>query len=365
MYIKRLQLNSFRNYSLLELELGQDICIFVGKNAQGKTNLLESCSLLSTARSHRTGRDKDMIMLGSEHARARVECVERDGVHTVDIILSRNEKKRISVNGLPCSRIGEMIGQVKTVIFSPEDLDIVKNGPAVRRRFMDIDLSQIMPVYFYNISKYLKVLEQRNELLKAFSCGRGDIASLEVFDQLLSQAAMPVIEQRKLFVERLSPVCREVHYSLSGNTEVLEAIYIPGCDALCQEDMLKALHDTREGDIRRGLTYIGPHKDDIALKLDGTDLRFYGSQGQQRTAALSLKLAQLELMKQDIGENPVLLLDDVMSELDPARQKHLLGYLNGLQSIITTTHLLPELAAVKGARVFNVSNGEVKPCRGA
>ena len=145
---------------------------------------------------------------------------------------------------------------------------------------------------------------------------------------------------------------------------MLEAIYIPGCDALCQEDMLKALHDTREGDIRRGLTYIGPHKDDIALKLDGVDLRFYGSQGQQRTAALSLKLAQLELMKQDIGENPVLLLDDVMSELDPARQKHLLGYLNGLQSIITTTHLLPELAAVKGARVFNVSNGEVKPYRG-
>ncbi len=357
MYIRKLELKNFRNYEALSIELKDGICLFVGENAQGKTNLLEACSLLSTARSHRTSRDKDMIAFDSEYAKAAVDCVERDGVHTVDIVISRNDKKRITVNGLPCRRVGEMIGQIKTVTFSPEDLDLVKCGPALRRRFMDIDLSQVQPLYFYSLSKYMKVLEQRNGLIKTFALGRGDTESLDVFDRMLSQCAVPVIKERQAFARRLSPVCSFVHYSLSGEKEKLEAEYISDC-APDEQRIYEQLRALRSIDIKRGTTGCGPHKDDIALKLNGTDLRYYGSQGQQRTAALALKLAQLELMKQDIGESPVLLLDDVMSELDPARQKQLLSFLEGLQSIVTTTHLLPEMK-VSGAEVFKVASGTV------
>ena len=361
MYIRKLQLKYFRNYSLLELELGQGICIFVGQNAQGKTNLLESCCLVSMARSHRTSRDRDMIGFEKDVARARVECVERDGVHTVEIVLTHSERKRITVNGLPCKRVGDMMGQIKTVVFSPEDLDIIKNGPAVRRRFIDIYLSQVFPVYFYQLSKYLQVLQQRNELLKKMAFG-GDEASLDVFDELLADAAMPIIKCRRKFIKRLDPICNGVHSSLSGMTESLEIIYSPGCDE-DKEKMLLSLKNTRQGDIKRGATHFGPHHDDIAIKLNGVDLRFYGSQGQQRTAALSLKLGQLNLMKQDIGESPILLLDDVMSELDPTRQKHLLEHLSDMQTIITTTHLVGELANVKNAAVYNVKNGNITKTR--
>lgn len=358
MYIRKLKLNNFRNYSLLELELGQGICIFVGKNAQGKTNLLESCCLVSMARSHRTSRDRDMIMLSKEHASVAVECVERDGVHTVEICLTQSERKRIRVNGLPCKRVGDMMGQIKTVVFSPEDLDLVKNGPAFRRRYADIYLSQVEPVYFYQLTKYMQVLKERNELLKQMAF-KPDEASLEVFDEMLAQAAVPVIEQRSRFIQRLDPVCREIHLALSGNTEELKIEYAQ-CSQSDAEGIIKGLASTRSGDIKRGSTHVGPHHDDIAIKLNGTDLRFYGSQGQQRTVALSLKLAQLELMSREIGESPILLLDDVLSELDPIRQRHLLNRLTGMQTIITTTHIIPELASVKNKTVYTVNNGNVK-----
>ena len=361
MFIRKLKLNNFRNYNLLELSLEQGICIFVGKNAQGKTNLLESCCLTSMARSHRTSRDRDMIGFDGEHARVYVECVERDGVHTVEIVLTHNERKRIKVNGLPCKRVGDMMGQIKTVVFSPEDLEIIKNGPAVRRRFIDIHLSQIIPAYFYQLTKYMQVLQQRNELLKRMAFG-GDEASLEVFDSLLADAAVPIIKQRQEFIQRLEPMVASLHSSLSGNCENLIIQYAPGCD--CDEEaILKSLKSTRAGDIKRGATYIGPHHDDIAIKLNDTDLRFYGSQGQQRTAALSLKLGQLELMKQDTGESPILLLDDVLSELDPQRQKHLLDRLSGMQTIITTTHLVPQLANIKDASIYDVKNGKISKIR--
>ena len=355
MYIRKLELKNFRNYEALSIELKDGICLFVGENAQGKTNLLEACSLLSTARSHRTSRDKDMIAFDSEYAKAAVDCVERDGVHTVDIVISRNEKKRITVNGLPCRRVGEMIGQIKTVTFSPEDLDLVKCGPALRRRFMDIDLSQVQPLYFYSLNKYMKVLEQRNGLIKTFALGRGDTESLDVFDRMLSQCAVPVIKERQAFARRLSPVCSFVHYSLSGEKEKLEAEYISDC-APDEQRIYEQLRALRSIDIKRGTTGCGPHKDDIALKLNGTDLRYYGSQGQQRTAALALKLAQLELMKQDIGESPVLLLDDVMSELDESRQDYILNHIKNWQVFITCCDANTVLRLKKG-KTFHIENG--------
>lgn len=358
MYISKIRLKNFRNYNLLELELGQGICIFVGKNAQGKTNLLEACCLVSMARSHRTSRDKDMIMLCKDMASVAVECVERDGVHSVDICLSQKERKRIRVNGLPCKRVGDMMGQIKTVVFSPEDLDIIKNGPALRRRYADIYLSQVEPVYFYQLTKYIQVLKQRNELLKQMAF-KEDPASLDVFDMLLANAAVPLIDQRREFIKKLDPVCRQIHLALSGNTEELQIEYAQGSES-DEEGILNGLKSTRKGDIKRGSTHIGPHHDDIAIKLNGTDLRFYGSQGQQRTVALSLKLAQLELMKTEIGESPILLLDDVLSELDPIRQRHLLNRLEGIQTIITTTHIIPELASVKNKTVYTVSNGTIQ-----
>ena len=316
MYISLLQLRNFRNYEALELPLENKTCLFLGENGQGKTNILESVTLLSTGRSHRTNRDRNLIRLDQDFARVRAESVQRDGTHSLDLMLSASEKKRIAVNGLPISRIGEMIGQIKSVMFSPEDLNIVKEGPGNRRRFMDMDLSQIYKIYFYSLNKYGQVLDQRNNLLRSIALTGKGADTLDVWDDLLVQAAEPIMEQRKRFLQKLQPICERIHAHISGGKETLFVAYQPSVEP---EAMAQELKRTRESDLKRAATSAGPHKDDIALRLDQTDLRYFGSQGQQRTAALALKLAQLELMKEETGEEPVLLLDDVMSELDETR----------------------------------------------
>lgn len=360
MYISKLQLRNFRNYEYLELPLENNIYIFTGENAQGKTNLLEAAALLSTGKSHRTARDRDMIRINEPFARVKAVSMQADGEHTVDVVLSRSEKKRVLLNGLPISRIGDMIGQIKSVMFSPEDLDIIKSGPSQRRRFMDLDRCQMKKSYFYALNTYNHVLEQRNHLLKLTAAKEVE-DTLFIWDEKLAEAAQPIMAERKRFVERLSPLCESFHSELSGGKETLKAIYEPsveGEEGELKEKLLNILRVSLDRDIKNKVTGNGPHKDDIAFKLGDKDLRWFGSQGQQRTAALALKLAQLELIKEELGEYPVLLLDDVLSELDVSRQERLLGRLKGIQALITAAELSESLKKLP-ARIIKVKEGKL------
>jgi len=357
MYLNKLLLKNFRNYENLELNIPNGISILFGDNGQGKTNVVEAIYLLCTGRSHRTNREYDMLRFNSPWARIRGESTRRDGRHSVDMLITRGQKKKILVNGLGISKISEMLGQISGVIFSPEDLDLVKAGPLERRRFMDIELSQVSKSYFHALNDYNKVLEQRNSLLKE----GGKAGQLDVWDELLAQRAVPIIKARRDFCERLKNKAEENHKYLSSGKEKLDCIYkncVEGKDNI-HESMLEVLLKSRESDMKRFFTTNGPHKDDIAIKLGETDLRYFGSQGQQRTATLALKLSEVEMMYEDMGEYPILLLDDVLSELDCVRQKMLLEKIKSIQTVITVAQPVEYLNSL-GADVFTVENGKIK-----
>ncbi|MBE7092274.1 MAG: DNA replication/repair protein RecF [Clostridiales bacterium] len=356
MYLNKLQLWNFRSYENLELNFPKGITILYGDNGQGKTNIVEAIYLLCTGKSHRTNREFDMIHFDKPWARVRIENYQRDGKHTVDMVLARGQKKRILVNGLAISRISEILGQLSGVIFSPEDLDLIKEGPQKRRRFMDIELSQVSKNYFYALNEYNKVLEQRNSLLKETN----KESDLFVWDTLLAQRAVPIIKARRDFCKRLQPKVNQMHKYLSSNKEDLYCEYKDSIND--REDIenaiMEILEKNHETDLKRGFTTVGPHKDDIIIKLGETDLRYYGSQGQQRTATLALKLTELEMMKEDLGEYPVLLLDDVLSELDPTRQKLLLNKIKDVQTIITVAQPV-EYFKNMNVNYFRVEKGKV------
>jgi DNA replication and repair protein RecF len=356
MYLNKLQLWNFRSYENLELNFPKGITILYGDNGQGKTNIVEAIYLLCTGKSHRTNRETDMISNNSPWARIRCEDIQKDGKHTVDMVMARGQKKRILVNGLAISRISEILGQLSGVIFSPEDLDLVKEGPQKRRRFMDIELSQVSKSYFYALNEYNKVLEQRNSLLKEIK----KESDLFVWDTLLAQRAVPIIKARRDFMRRLTPKAKEMHEYLSSGKEKLNCIYkeaVPEREDIeaAVMELLEKNHDT---DMKRLFTTVGPHKDDIIIKLGDTDLRYFGSQGQQRTATLALKLTELEMMKEDLSEYPVLLLDDVLSELDTTRQKMLLDKIKDVQTIITVAQPVDYFNSMD-VSFFKVEKGRV------
>ncbi|MBP5661806.1 MAG: DNA replication/repair protein RecF [Clostridia bacterium] len=356
MFLNRLQLWNFRSYENLELNFPLGISLLTGENGQGKTNIVEAIYLLCTGKSHRTNREQDMIAFGRSWTRVRGENRQKDGRHTVDMVLQKGQKRRILVNGLAISRIGEMMGHISSVIFSPEDLNLVKDGPAARRRFMDIELSQVSKQYFHALNEYNQTLLQRNMLLKE----NGGGAALDVWDELLAKRAEPIIRARRRFCARLAPEAAQAHAYLSSGKETLRCEYkdcTQGADDV-EGALLSLLEKNRENDQRRMFTTVGPHKDDLSIHLGDTDLRYFGSQGQQRTATLALKKAELEMMKQDLGEYPLLLLDDVLSELDVTRQKLLLEQLKDVQTIITAAQPAEALRHLD-ATVFRVKKGKV------
>jgi len=358
-YIKKLILKNYRNYREQEIAFDDGITILWGKNAQGKTNALEAIFLLSAGRSHRNPREKELIYENEKYARVFAEIIQENGIHTVEIILSRTERKRILVNGIPVSRVGEMFGHLCTVMFSPEDLSLIKDGPAERRRFIDFVLSQAGKKYFYDLQKYINVLEERNSLLK--SLDPKNINTLDVWDEQLINAALPIINTRRNFCKKLTQKAKEIHYIISGKKEVLEAEYLSGATDMNKDvlaGMKEKLVQNRKKDTALGYTSIGPHRDDIKLKVDGVELKSYGSQGQQRTAALSLKLAEIDILSNIIGEKPILLLDDVFSELDMSRQKYLVEKLKDIQAIITCTG--KDVSFFKEATLLNVIAGSIR-----
>lgn len=355
MYLNNIKLWNFRSYETLDLNLENGINILTGENGQGKTNVVEAVYLLCTGKSHRTNRENDMIKAENNWCRVRGEAKKRDGRHCVDMVLQKGQKRRILVNGMAISKISEMLGHISGVIFSPEDLSLIKDGPGERRRFMDIELSQVKKSYFYALNEYNKVLEQRNRLLKE----GGKYDALDVWDSLLAQRAVPIIKKRREFCLRLAPLAQKNHEYLSSGKEKLSCTY-KGCvlsDDIYNE-FLEILEKNRDSDIKKTYTSQGPHKDDIIIKLGETDLRYFGSQGQQRTASLALKLTELEMMKEDMGEYPILLLDDVLSELDRSRQDKLLEKIKNVQTIITAAQVTDCLKKTNAA-FFNVQKGKI------
>lgn len=336
MFVKSLKLKNFRNYDFLDLEFDSETNIFYGDNAQGKTNILESIYLSGTTKSHRGTKDRDLIKFGEEESHIET-VVDKNGVpFKIDIHLKKNSPKGIAINKIPIKRASELFGIINIVFFSPEDLNIIKNGPSERRRFIDLELAQLDKVYLSDLSNYNRIVNQRNKLLKDIYDRNDLLETLDIWDFQLVQYGNRVIERRKLFIEQMNEIVGRVHERLTGGRERLQLSYEPGTG---QYDFETALFRNRERDIRMKSTSVGPHRDDICFIADGLDIRKFGSQGQQRTAALSLKLSEIELVKKEIKDTPILLLDDVLSELDKHRQNYLLDSIRDVQTLITCTGL--------------------------
>ena len=357
MIIKSLELADYRNYNTLNIEFDKGTNILYGDNAQGKTNILESIYVSATTKSHKSSKDKEIVSFDKEEAHIRT-FVLKDGIETrVDMHLRKAKSKGIAVDGQKLKKAADLLGICNVVFFSPEDLGIIKNGPAERRRFIDMELCQLDNIYLYNLNNYNKIVNQRNKLLKDIFANPYLKDTLNIWDMQLVSYGIKIIERRELFVSQLNEIIYDIHKKLSGGKEEIEIVYEPNVEAADMEEKLKRMMDT---DIRAKMTTIGPHRDDFSILIGGIDIRKFGSQGQQRTAALSLKLAEIELMKKITRDNPVLLLDDVLSELDSNRQNYLLNSIGDIQTIITCTGLEEFVNnRFEINRVYKVSDGTV------
>lgn len=357
MIIKRLELADYRNYETLDLEFDQGTNILYGDNAQGKTNILEAIYLAATTKSHKGSKDKEIIGFGKEEAHIRT-YLEKEGVCTrVDMHLRKAGSKGIAIDGQKIKKAAELLGLCNVVFFSPEDLSIIKNGPAERRRFVDMELCQLDSFYLYNLNHYNKIVNQRNKLLKDMYMNPELKDTLAIWDSQLVSFGSKIIERRKLFVDQLNEIIYEIHKKLSGGKEELIISYEPD---IAIEEFEKSLRYNQDRDIRMKQTSIGPHRDDFAFLNKDVDIRKYGSQGQQRTAAMSLKLSEIELVKKIAKDTPILLLDDVLSELDSNRQNYLLNSIGDIQTIITCTGLEEFVNnRFEVNKIYKVNNGVV------
>lgn len=361
MYVKQLLLRNFRNYDELLLDMSNGINIFYGDNAQGKTNLLEGVYYCATGRSHRTTNDKECILQGKEEAYVSIVYEVRGKEEKIEIILRKNGRKTIRINDYPVRKISELIGRFHVVVFSPEDLSLIKNGPQLRRKFIDMELSQVDAVYLHDLQQYYHVLRQRNQLLKSGTDPQVIKDTLFAWDRQLAYYGVRIMKKREEFIKKLESYTSVIHKEITKESKVTEQMSIEYLchspkDEMAFMDMLERHFDR---DFRLGTTGDGPQHDDMAIYLNGIDVRTYGSQGQQRTSALSLKLAELKMMQDETGDTPVLLLDDVMSELDKQRQTQLAAYIENNQTILTCTGVEDSIRSLLVSGLFYVQEGTV------
>ena len=360
MYIESIELSDYRNYTQLNIKFDKSTNILYGDNAQGKTNLLESLYLCGTNKSHRGSRDGDIIRFGMNESHIKMFVCKNGVSQRIDMHLKKGRSKGIAVNGIPLKKASELFGIVNIIFFSPEDLCIIKNGPSERRKFIDMELSQIDKIYMNNLINYNKILNQRNKLLKDISYFRDSAleSTLDVWDEQLAVYAKEIIHRREEFIQELNGIIKDIHWRLSGEKENISLRYEPNTD---KDDISHRMYENRERDIRQRTTSSGPHRDDIGFFIDDVDVRRFGSQGQQRTSALSLKLSEIELVKRMIDDVPVLLLDDVLSELDSNRQNQLINSLDGIQTIVSCTGLDEFIENnVNAARIYSICKGNAK-----
>ena len=354
MYINKIEIKNFRNYEKQEIELNPHINIFYGDNAQGKTNILEAIFISGFGKSFRTSKEKEMIKLGEAFLEATVFYQKSDRDGKIRTVISN--KKQIEVNGVKIKKLSELIGKINLVIFTPDDIQILKSGPEKRRRFLDMMIGQLRPKYVYILNLYLKTLEQRNNYLKQIKEENKPESMLEIWDEKLAEYAEIICKYRTEFIEKLNNKIKEIHSEVTSKSEEIRIEYLTECSN--REVYLQLLKQRRNLDIIKGYTTKGIHRDDFKCIINDKEIEVYGSQGQHRTAILSLKLAELYVIYDEIGEYPILLLDDFMSELDEKRRTSFLSYIKDTQVIITCTDKM-ELDNLNEYKLFNVKNGKI------
>ena len=336
MIVESLELKNYRNYDQLHMQFSPGTNILYGNNAQGKTNILEAVYVCCTTKSHRSSKDREMIRFHEEESHIKLTVRKNDVPYRIDMHLKKNKAKGVAINGIPIRKASELFGIVNVVFFSPEDLNLIKNGPAERRKFIDLELCQLNKLYVHSLVSYNKILMQRNKLLRELAFHPEYEETLDVWDMQLVHYGKDIIRCRQEFIGQLNEIIHEIHWKLSGEKEDLIMVYDPNAAA---EHLEAELMRSRVQDKKQKTTLVGPHRDDIGFFMGEIDIRKFGSQGQQRTAALALKLAEIELVKKLVKDYPILLLDDVLSELDGERQNHLLSAINHIQTMITCTGL--------------------------
>jgi DNA replication and repair protein RecF len=364
--LNQIQLNGYRNYGQISLDFPEAVVLFVGQNAQGKTNLLEAIYVLSLTKSHRTSKDKELIGWGNEETHLSAKIERKIGHCKLDLTI-RQKGKQARLNGLEQKKLSGYVGTFNAVLFAPEDLEIVKGGPAVRRRFLDMEIAQVEPTYLYDLQQYNKALQHRNHILRD-GLAKND-ALLEVWDQQLADFGTKIMLKRQHFIQKLQRWAEQIHHGITNGIEQLTIRYLPAIEMASAEEQysilferfMVKLKDMKAQEIRRGMTLVGPHRDDLQFAINGHDAQSFGSQGQQRTTALSLKLAEIELIHEEVGEYPILLLDDVLSELDQTRQTQLIETFQGkVQTFITTTGIESiDLSKIHQLAIYHVEQGVV------
>jgi DNA replication and repair protein RecF len=368
MYIEELALKNYRNYETLTVQFENKVNVILGENAQGKTNVMESIYVLAMAKSHRTSNDKDLIRWDQEYAKIEGRVQKQYSSLPLQLVISKKGKKA-KCNHIEQQKLSQYVGNLNVVMFAPEDLNLVKGSPQVRRRFIDMEIGQVSPIYLHDMSQYQKILQQRNHFLKMMQIKKQtDQTMLEILTEQFIHVAVRIIMKRFEFLRMLEKWAGPIHNGISRGLESLKIEYKPSVDVLEEQDLSKMITLFEEKfakvkvrEIERGTTLFGPHRDDLLFFVNDRDVQTFGSQGQQRTTALSLKLAEIELIHSQIGEYPVLLLDDVLSELDDYRQSHLLNTIQGrVQTFVTTTSVDGiHHQTLKDASTFNVAAGVI------
>jgi len=342
--IKNLKLRNFRNYENLDIDFASNFNIIYGKNAQGKTNILEAIFICATGRSHRTSRDAELIRIGNEEYYIKLDLEKENRTSSIEINYDKNQKKKVKINEIPQKRLGNLIGHLNVVLFSPEDLLIIKEGPSGRRKFLDMTISQIKPSYFHDLQQYAKILLHRNILLKEIEKNKKLIDTLEVWNNNLIKVGSRIIKIRSDFLNKISKKAEINHHKLTNCSEKLNLKYMPSIDYGENNELenieaafKESLKMLQKKELLKAVTLCGPQRDDYDILLNDMSLKMFGSQGQQRTGILSIKLSEIDIMKEFTDEYPILLLDDVMSELDSSRQEYLFSSLENIQTFITCT----------------------------
>ncbi|GIO28209.1 DNA replication/repair protein RecF [Ornithinibacillus bavariensis] len=368
MHIEELKLTNYRNYQKLDIPFDDKVNVIIGENAQGKTNLMEAIYLLAFTKSHRTSKEKELIRWDEDYAKIEGRIKKRATSIPLEIVIS-NKGKKARLNHLEQRKLSDYIGVLNVVMFAPEDLTLVKGPPQIRRRFIDMELGQIQPRYIYHLGQFQKILKQRNHLLKQMQREQNkNLVMLHILTEQLVEHASTILERRFVFLELLRKWAKPIHHGISHELEDLEIVYSPTIEVLegaskekIESSFLEKFKQIQDKEMERGTTLIGPHRDDILFYVNGKDVQTYGSQGQQRTTALSIKLAEIDLIFNEVGEYPILLLDDVLSELDDYRQSHLLNTIQGkVQTFVSTTSVDGiHHETLKKAEIFRVTNGTV------
>ncbi|MDQ0233191.1 DNA replication and repair protein RecF [Metabacillus malikii] len=361
-------LKNYRNYEELSIQFENKVNVILGENAQGKTNVMESIYVLAMAKSHRTSNDKELIRWDKEYAKIEGSIKKHNRSTSLQLVIAKKGKKA-KLNFIEQERLSQYIGAMNVIMFAPEDLNLVKGSPQVRRRFIDMEIGQVSAVYLHDLSRYQKIMQQRNHYLKMLQMKKqSDKTMLDVLTAQLSEAAAKIIHRRLHFIEELQKWAKPIHSGISRGLETLSIKYKPSVDVSEDHDLTKMIEvyeekfaNIKDKEIERGTTLAGPHRDDLLFYVNNHDVQTYGSQGQQRTTALSLKLAEIDLIHSEIGEYPILLLDDVLSELDDYRQSHLLNTIQGkVQTFVTTTSVEGiDHQTLKEAATFNVDAGHL------